>query len=204
VPETEPRELGLRERRRMRTMSAIQQAALRLFAEQGYEQTTVEQIARAAEISPATFFRYYPAKDAVVRADEFDRLLIRSLSGRPPEEGPYEAVRAAMREVLPYIEQARETVLERYRLVVGSPGLRAQLMDAQRANTDWLAAALAQRLSREPTDLEVRVLAAAIVAAAFEALSRWAESGGQLDLGALLDRAIDALARPERHDPDTA
>jgi len=143
----------------MRTISAIQQAALRLFAEQGFERTTVEQIAAAADVSPATFFRYYPAKEAVVRSDEFDLLLVRGLAERPPEEGLYEAVRAAVHQVLPYIEQARDTVLERYRLVAGSPGLRAQLVDAQRANTDWLAGALAPRLGREPADLQVRVVA---------------------------------------------
>jgi len=195
-PEPAARALGLRERRRMRTMSAIQQAALRLFAEQGFERTTVEQIAAAADVSPATFFRYYPAKEAVVRSDEFDLLLVRGLAERPPEEGLYEAVRAAVHQVLPYIEQARETVLERYRLVAGSPGLRAQLVDAQRANTDWLAGALAARLGREPADLQVRVVAAAIVAASFEALGRWAGSDGQLDLGYLLDQALDALAQP--------
>jgi AcrR family transcriptional regulator len=193
--------LGLRERRRMRTMGAIQQAALRLFAEQGFERTTVEQIAAAADISPATFFRYYPAKEAVVRSDEFDLLIARGLAERPPEEGLYEAVRASVRAVLPYIERAREAVLERYRLVVSSPGLRAQLVDAQRANTDWLAAALASRLGRNPADLQVRVIAAAIVAASFEAMAIWADSDGRLDLGQLLDGALDALARPPGETP---
>jgi AcrR family transcriptional regulator len=182
----------------MRTMSAIQEAALRLFAEQGYERTTVEQIAAAAEISPATFFRYFPSKEAVVRSDEFDDLLTRGLAERPADEGVYPAVRAAMHAVLPLMEEeeSRDTLLERYRLIMGSPGLRAQLVDAQRANIDWLADSLASRLHRDPTDLQVRTIAAAIVAASFEALSMWAESGGRQDLGKLFDRALDALERP--------
>ncbi len=180
----------------MRTMSAIQEAALRLFAEQGYERTTVEQIAAAADISPATFFRHYPSKEAVVRTDEFDDLLTRGLADRPPDEDIHQAVRAAMHAVMPLMEASRDTLLERYRLIVGNPGLRAQLVDAQRANIDWLARSLAQRLHRDPTDLQVRVVAAAIVAASFEALAVWAESDGKRDLGQLFDRALDALERP--------
>ena len=202
------RPMGLRERKRMRTMAVIQQAALRLFAAQGYQATTVDQIAAAAGVSPATFFRYYPSKEDVVRSDEFDDLLLGELARRPPEENAYEAVAAACRAIIPYLEEARELVIERARLVLQTPSLHAQLWEAYRANLDMCATALALRLGQDPAGLEVRALAAAATAAAFEAMMAWVLSDGTADLSELLDRCLGGLSagglplgaagRPER------
>ena len=66
MPDTiTPIALGLRERKTLKTKEAIQREALRLFEEQGYGETTIEQIAAAAEISPSTFFNYFPTKEDV-------------------------------------------------------------------------------------------------------------------------------------------
>ena len=90
---------GLRERKKARTRAALRQHALRLFREQGYQQTTVEQIAAAAEVSPSTFFRYFPTKEDLVLQDDMDARLIAALEQQPAELGPVAAVRAATREV---------------------------------------------------------------------------------------------------------
>ena len=185
--------LGLRERKRIRTMAAIQQAAFRLFAEHGFDATTVEQIAAAADISPATFFRYFRSKDEVVRTDEYDPLLLETLRNRPPDEDPVTALRATIRTLLPLLEDV-EQLRERVRLLSGSSRLRAQMWDGLRANTETLAEVLAARIGRGPRDLEVRTSAAAMMGALFEAVLTWAEPGNGDDLGELVDRALGQVA----------
>src|SRR5271166_1719876 len=90
---------GLRERKKARTRAAIQQQALQLFGKQGYASTTIEQIAAAVEVSPSTFFRYFPTKEDVVLYDELDPLLIAAFEGQPPSMSPIQAMRGAMRAV---------------------------------------------------------------------------------------------------------
>ena len=90
---------GLRERKKARTRAAIREHALRLFREEGYQRTTVEKIAEAAEVSPSTFFRYFPTKEDVVLQDDMDTRMIEALERQPPGLGPLSAVRAAAREV---------------------------------------------------------------------------------------------------------
>src|SRR4029450_4190887 len=90
----------LRERKRTRTRLMIQAEAFRLFAEKGYSETTVEEIADAAAISPRTFFRYFPTKEDVVLWDEYDPQVAELLAARPAEEPVAESVRAVLRQEL--------------------------------------------------------------------------------------------------------
>src|SRR5579871_1515510 len=86
---------GLRERKKARTRAALREHALRLFREQGYQATTVEQIAAAAEVSPSTFFRYFPTKEDLVLQDDMDTRIVAAFEQQPPGLGPIAAVRAA-------------------------------------------------------------------------------------------------------------
>src|SRR5579871_1588889 len=98
-PEAEQRP-GLRERKKARTRASIREHALRLIREQGYDATTVDQIAEAAEISPSTFFRYFPTKEDVVLQDDFDILAVGSFLEQPAELSLVGAFRAATKETL--------------------------------------------------------------------------------------------------------
>lgn len=95
-----PPKQGLRELKKARTRAAIQREALRLFRERGYEATTVEQVAQAAEVAHTTVFRYFPTKEDLVISDEADPLIFASLRAQPPELTPVQALRAAMLDVL--------------------------------------------------------------------------------------------------------
>ncbi len=90
---------GLRERKKARTRETIQRHALQLFFEQGYDRTTVDQIAAAAEVSPSTFFRYFGSKEEVVAFDAMDEVMIATFLAQPAELTAVQAVRATLRQI---------------------------------------------------------------------------------------------------------
>src|SRR5690349_15327538 len=105
------RPCGLRERKKARTRAAIRRHALRLFREQGYHRTTVEQIAAAAEVSPSTFFRYFPTKEDLILQDDVDTQVVEAFERQPAGLKPVAAFRAALREVAGSFSQAELDVI---------------------------------------------------------------------------------------------
>jgi AcrR family transcriptional regulator len=122
--------VSLRERKKARTRAALREHALRLFREQGYQATTVEQIAAAAEVSPSTFFRYFPTKEDVVLQDDMDTRLIAALEQQPAGLGPVAAIRAAVRQMSSSYTAADLDVLrETTALTMTVPEIRARALD---------------------------------------------------------------------------
>src|ERR1700693_636304 len=112
------------------TRPSIREHALRLFREQTYQGTTVEQIAAAAEVSPSTFFRYFPTKEDIVLQDDMDTRMIEALERQPADLGPLSAVRAATREVFTSYTEADLNLLgETTALTLTVPEVRARAMD---------------------------------------------------------------------------
>jgi len=158
---TEP---GLRERKKARTRAAIQEQAMRLFREQGYAETTVDQIAAAAEVSPATFFRYFPSKEDTVLYDAMDLVMMEVFRAQPPELTPMQALRNTMKIGLGQLtEEQLEIERERMRLFDSTPELRPRVMENYYNTIDMLSGLAAERTGREPGDLAVRVWAGAVV-----------------------------------------
>jgi AcrR family transcriptional regulator len=183
-----------RERRRTRTMRTIQGEALRLFAERGYEQTTIEDIADAADISPRTFFRYFPTKEDVVLWDEYDALMWGLLEQRPADESPGETIRAATRQAIEGLyRRDPERLLARNRLLFTVPAVRGRFLEFTRTGVELVSASFARRRGVPGEDLKLQLTAIAIVDAAGAAFDRWQRTDGKSDLLALLDEAIDAL-----------
>jgi AcrR family transcriptional regulator len=155
---------GLRERKKARTRAAIRQNALRLFRDQGYAATTVEQIAEAAEVSPSTFFRYFPTKEDVVLRDDIDILAVAAFEAQPPGLSPITALRRAVGAAFAGLSAAELAELrETTALTLAVPDLRARALDEVTSAMQKIAEVMARRAGRDPGDFAVRNLAGAIV-----------------------------------------
>jgi AcrR family transcriptional regulator len=193
------RSYDLRERKRTRTRLMIQTEALRLFTEKGYAQTTVEEIADAAAISPRTFFRYFPSKEDVVMWDEYDPLVGDLIASRPDDEPLAEMLRAVVRESLDGLYRSDpERLLARVRLFASVPELKARFAEEQHVGMEALAPLLAQKQGPRADNLRARVIGSSLLGAVSVALDLWQKSDGKRDLLALLDQAVDALAEGMR------
>lgn len=185
--------VGLRERKKAKTRAAIQRHALRLFREQGYDATTVDQIAQAAEVSQTTFFRYFPTKEDVVLTDNYDPLILKALHAQPSELAPVAAIRAALRMVFQHIPPAELAEFrERQMLAIAVPQIRAAVLDALSQTVQLIADAVAERTGRDPEDAAVRALAGAVIGVMIEVQFHWVKHP-ELDLFASIDEALAQL-----------
>jgi AcrR family transcriptional regulator len=161
------RQPGLRERKKARTRAAIQQEAMRLFRERGYDGATVEDIAEAAEVSPSTFFRYFPTKEDVVLRDDYDELMVEAFLGQPAELTPLQAARAAMRSVAAMADmlspEERELEQVRMALTFSEPEVRARWIDELTRSTRGFAEMVATRTGLAPDDIRVRTFVGALL-----------------------------------------
>jgi AcrR family transcriptional regulator len=189
--------LPLRERKKLRTRRAIQDHALRLFGEQGYDETTVEQIAAAAEISPSTFFRYFPTKEDVVVTDEYDPIMAEVIRDQPPEMSALDALRAMLREMLPQLyADDLEVIRMRLQLTADVPALRARTFESMRGTFELLSEAIGERTGRAADDSDVEAFSWAVLGVMQAALYRLIDGKvGYEDLPDLLDRNLDFLSR---------
>jgi AcrR family transcriptional regulator len=183
-----------RSRKKNATRRLIQEHALRLFAEKGYEATTVEEIAAAAGVSHMTFFRYFPRKDSVVETREYDPMIEELIVDRPRDEPPMVAIHAAILAALTAILPSdRDRWLARVRLVMETPDLFGRHWVAQTDTRDMFARALARRAGLSEPDFVCVVQAATAVAPFDTALQVWAQADDG-DLPAIIDAAFAAAA----------
>lgn len=173
----EPPRLGLRERKKAKTRARIQQQALRLFRERGYDQTSVEDVAEAVEVHPSTVFRYFPAKVDLVIYDALDDLMVDAFRVQPAELNPVQALRAALRTglaALPGEELALQ--FERERLIRSVPELQTAMLAEFSRNLREIAHLVAERTGRSADDDDVLAFAGAVVGVSIAA---WLASDGE-------------------------
>lgn len=184
---------GLRERKKARLRAAIQSTALRLFLERGYDDTTVEQVAEAAEVAPSTVFRYFPAKEDLVVSDDYDPFIVRALRAQPPELSPIQAVRRALQAALGRLSPEELAVgRDRTVLISSVSALRgAAMANLFRTKRD-LAEVVGERVGRDPGDPAVRAFTGAVVGVFMDFMLQWADDP-DLDPAAALDRSLAYL-----------
>lgn len=188
--------LGRRDRKKRLTRDALTAAALRLVAEHGLENVTVEQISEAADVSSRTFFNYFPSKDEALIGDQTvdrERILSR-LAAVPPRVPALEAVRLALAETVDTMEAERELWRLRLAVIARNPALLPRLVAGNTEAEQAIVAAIAARLGVAP-DHGHPALVAAVAGAAFRtALLRWAAEADTRPLRDLVDEAFAAVA----------
>jgi AcrR family transcriptional regulator len=192
VDRNELREIGKRAVR-----SEIVQRAVILLDQQGFDETTVEEISAAVGISPRSFFRYFPTKEdiAVGHLASMGHLVEEALAERPEGESPWVALRAALQPLVSITEANVESVRRSSRVALSTPGLRSKVLELHAAWTNTLAPILSRRLSDDgphPT-MAAEAITQSAMACLYVATKAWS-AGGTRDYADLLDEAFDAVA----------
>ena len=204
--------ISLRERKKLATRRLLRRAALDLVAERGLANVTVEDIAEAADVSPRTFFNYFPSKEAALFGGDPERAveLRERVATRAPGKSALDALRVVLAQDSEEMADELRSLggdpadwLRRMKMARTDPHVRAahaaQMALMERAIAEGIAARLG---ADQETDPYPGVLAAAAVGVVRACLTFWAGTGGASPLGQLIDQAFEALANglPENSD----
>ncbi|MBK6671230.1 MAG: TetR family transcriptional regulator [Actinobacteria bacterium] len=186
---------GLRERKKLERRTRLADVAVELFERNGFEKTTIEQIAAAADLAPRTFFSYFATKDDLVLADYTDRLrrILEELDRRPAAEPAWEALRSSFATVADDYEAEESRIRRRFTIMATSPSVAARSLQLQAGWEQALADALTRRLEADPGDPMPRLLAATALAVMRASLQHWLLNIEDGPLPDLVQRSFDQL-----------
>jgi AcrR family transcriptional regulator len=187
-----------RERKKLETRQALEEAALRLFGERGYEQTTVEDIAEAADVAVRTFFRYFSSKQAVLFGDFVTDRVARlrvELSARPATEDPLESVKVVM-DLLDFSSpDEEEAILARMDLMRQQPSFVSRYLEIIDQMRAAIVDFIAERTGLDPRkDLYPALVGGACAASWDASLKIWVASGASVPLRDIRIEAFDTLS----------
>jgi len=192
----EPPKSGLRERKKAKTRALIQQIALRLFRDQGYAATSIEQIAEAAEVSTTTVFRYFPTKPDLVIYDDLDARFLEAARAQPADLNTVQLLRNSIRSVFDGPTDHApdpggiDTLPERMQLMWSEPELRAAMLAELVRTLREVVEFVAERSGRPVDDDRVLATAGALIGVS---LAAWFACEGDASL-ARYSRLLDAAA----------
>ncbi len=188
--------VSLRERKKRLAQATIEEAALRLFQQKGYEQTSIQDIADAVMMSSRTFFRYFATKEEVLfgpmRAIMNDG--IHFLQSIPPIESAHAALRAIFVYLASRDQQQRASFLIRYQVAMQTPSVVPLFFSALIETELALCDALCSHLEAATDRHEIRFLVAIYMTALRVALEEWLEQAAQGDLVSLLRKYLDSFS----------
>jgi AcrR family transcriptional regulator len=190
--------IGLAARKKERTRRQLAEAAAELFYERGYAATTVDDIVAAVDVSPRTFFRYFPTKEDLVvalGATSLD-LFLEALRDRPPKESLQVAVAEAVDQSLASGWEDTTKVRSFLALLRETPALRARWLEEAYGKRDLMAEVIAIRTGTDPSDLRNLLIAGAITLTINTALQVWADQDVELKASPFVYRGLQELATP--------
>jgi AcrR family transcriptional regulator len=188
---------SLRERTRAAMRAEVSEVAFRLFTEQGFDNTTVEQIAAEAGLSRTTFFRYFGTKEEVVlgKLGEVGHQIAAALTARPEAERPWDSLRRAFDVITQTDPDQPEQSLNLIRLLNDACALMTHQWQKTQGWQSILVPEITRRLDDDPAaDLCARALVASAIACLNAAIDTWTTSDGTTPLAALLDQAMSTLS----------
>jgi AcrR family transcriptional regulator len=188
--------MGLRERKKRLAQATIEETALRLFQQHGYEQTSIQEIADAVMMSPRTFFRYFASKEDILFAPTQALLSdgIDYIQSIPPTEKPLPALRAAFLYIASLYEQRKDTFMIRYQVAMETPQLAPMYLYSLVAMEPTICDALCSHLETASERQDIRLLVAIYMAVLRVVLETWLEQGATGDLVALLRENLKRLS----------
>jgi AcrR family transcriptional regulator len=194
--------IGLRERKKRERRRHIEDVAMELFRRDGFEATTIEQIAAAADIAPRTFFSYFATKDDLVLADYTDRLerIIAELGRRPDHEPAWVALSASFATVASDYTAEVDRLASRFAIMATAPSVYARSLQLQAGWEQTLSEHLVARLGASANDPAPRLLAAAAVAVMRASLQHWLTGDRAVPLPVLVQQAFARLGNGLEND----
>ena len=188
--------IGLHERKKRAAMRRIQECALDLFDERGYEFVTVEQIAQAAEVSPSSIYRYFGTKERVVLYDELDIEFLTRVDAELVDHPPVEAVRRALAVVMAtFFDRESDLARRKTRYALSEPALQSAMTELTEGFVEQVKTALARAAGRPTDELEIEVVATALVWALVAATRHWHAGGYRASLAEEMEASLAILER---------
>jgi AcrR family transcriptional regulator len=183
---------GLRALKHEQIYKTIQSQSMKLFLMQGYEQTTVEQIAQASNVSHMTIFRYFPTKEHIVLDTEYTQLIINLLNKQPPNESADKKIESVILGVLTDTYKENKTKLFlRTKLIMEVPSLRSKLWENEQAMINKLAQAF--KLNGETAEFKLKVIISLYIQSVSIAMQEWVSKDNVIELPDLIKESFRIL-----------